>query len=114
MFCIEKQEEVFKMLTGVEMQRMEGYISSILPHFDSFLCMLIILIAFGIFTYYVSKKDTGIVHLSYAIFSVICASSILSIFNSILESAEGFIITMILFFVIMAVLGVIGFIKKVR
>ena len=102
------------MITGAEIGRIESYISGILPYFDPFIFMVILLIAFGIFTYYAIQKDTGIGYLSYSLFSVICCTSIYSIFGPMLEHAESFVITMILFFLIMAVLGILEFVKKVR
>ena len=102
------------MLTGTEMERMETYLSGALPYFDPFIFMFLILIAFGIFTYYAIKKNTGIGYLSYSLFSIITCTSVFSIFKPMLEHAESFVITMILFFFIMAVLGVLEFVKKVR
>ena len=102
------------MLTGAEMGRMESYLSGILPYFDPFIFIVIILIAFGIFTWYVVKKNTGIAYLSYSLFSIICCTNVYSIFSPMLEHAESFVITMILFFLIMAVLGILEFVKKVR
>ena len=102
------------MLTGAEMGRMESYVSKTLPYFDPFIFTIIILIAVGIFTYYVVKKDTGIGYLFYSLFNIITCTSVYSIFSSMLEHAESFVITMILFFIIMAVLGVLEFVKKVR
>ena len=102
------------MLTGTEMGRMESYLSGILPYFDPFIFTVIILLAFGIFTWYVVKKNTGIGYLSYSLFSIICCTGVYSIFSPMLEHAESFVITMILFFLIMAVLGILEFVKKVR
>ena len=102
------------MITGAELGRIESYISEIMPYFDPFIFMALILVTFGIFTWYVVKKDTGIGYLSYSLFSIICCTSIYSIFGPMLEHAESFVITMILFFLIVAVLGVLEFVKKVR
>ena len=102
------------MLTGAEMGRMESYVSGLLPYFDPFIFTIIILLAFGIFTWYIVKKDTGIGYLSYSLFSVIAGTSIYSIFSPMREHAESFVITMMVFFLIVAVLGVLEFVKKVR
>ena len=102
------------MITGAEIGRMETYLSGIIPYFDPFIFMSLILATFGIFTYYVLKKDTGLGYLFYSIFSIITCTSVYSIFQPMLEHAESFVIIMILFFLLMAVLGVLEFIKKVR
>ena len=103
------------MITGAQIVEIEKFISLAIPYFNPFIVCLLILISFGIFTYYTAKRDKGITYLAYGIFSLICCGNVLTSFSNFggLEQVQNSVITLSIFFLIMGILGIIEFTKKV-